>query len=68
MVMGAENKIIKTLEEMNLNLERIAKALERAYPSVIITAYNEITEETRSALRRIESTRGDYYRPTHKWE
>ena len=63
MVMEAENKIIKTLEEMNSNLERIAKALERAYPSVIITAYDKITEEMRSPLRR-----GDYYRPTHKWE
>lgn len=62
-------KLTKTLEEMNSNLERIAKTLERAYPPVIITAPKEITkEETRSVLERLESTRGVYNPVTCKWE
>lgn len=68
MVTEGMYKIIETLEEMNSNLERIAKALERAFPPVIITAQKEITEETRSALRSIESTRGVFNPTTYKWE
>lgn len=69
MAMEVENKIIKTLEEMNSNLERVANALERAYPPVIITAPKEITEEkTRSVLERLESTRGIFNPATYEWE
>lgn len=44
--MEAEYKIIKTLEEMNSNLERIAKALDRAFPPLIITT-NKTIEPTK---------------------
>lgn len=42
--------IIETLEKMNSNLERIATALERAYPPEIITDKKENTEDRRSQL------------------
>ena len=66
--MSEMDNLMNLINEQNKILERIAKAIERAYPSVTITAHNEITEEMLSPLRRIESTRGDYYRPTLKWE
>ena len=71
--------IIETLEKMNSNLERIATALERAYPPVIIPDQKELTkgiteEMVKDALsqfsryRKSESTSG-YYNPiTRNWE
>ena len=68
--------IIETLEKMNSNLERIATALERAYPPVIIPDQKELTKEITkemvedvfSKFRGSESTTG-YYNPIkRKWE
>lgn len=68
--------IIETLEKMNSNLERIATALERAYPPLIISAQedetrkitNEMVEDVLSRFRISESTLG-YYNPIkRKWE
>ena len=39
-------ELIKTLEVMNSNLERIAKALERAHPPHIITVSNNTIKST----------------------
>ena len=66
--MSEMDNLIYLISEQNKLLERIAKVLERAFPPVIITAQNEITEEARSTLRRLESTRGVYNPATYKWE
>lgn len=54
--------IIDTLEKMNSNLERIATALERAYPPAISIAQEEMTEDMRPQLKRSE-LKMDYYDP-----
>ena len=53
--------IIETLEKINSNLERIAKALERAYPPVIITAQKEMTEDMRSQLKKGSESAIEFY-------
>lgn len=67
--MSEMDNLMYLINEQNKLLERIANALERAYPPVIITAKEEITEVVRrSVLDRIESTSGVYNPATYKWE
>lgn len=66
--MSEMDNLMYLISEQNKLLERIANALERAYPPVIITAQKETTEEVRSPLRRLESTLGVYNPATYKWE
>ena len=56
-------KLIETLEKMNLNLERIATAFERAYPPLMITTTKDTTEDVPSMLKKLDSI-GYVYKPS----
>ena len=61
-------KLIETLGEMNSNLERIAKVLERAYPPLMITTTKDTTEDVPSMLEKLDSI-GYVYKPSiYSWE
>ena len=60
-------KLIETLERMNSNLERIATALERAYPLLMITTPKEITEDVPSMLEKLDSIKYVYKPSTYSW-
>ena len=57
--------IIDTLEKMNSNLERIATALERAYPPAISIAQEEMVEFKCDKCGLERSTHLPWYAP---WE
>ena len=60
--------IIETLEKMNSNLERIATALERAYPPLMVTTTKDTTEDVPLMLKKLDSI-GYVYRPSiYSWE
>ena len=56
-------KLIETLEKMNSNLERIATALERAYPPLMIATTKDTTEDVPSMLKKLDSI-GYVYKPS----
>lgn len=60
--------IIETLEKMNSNLERIATALERAYPPAISIAQEEMTGDMRPQLKRPVPTKEYYDIIKRRWE
>ena len=60
--------IIETLEKMNSNLERIATALERAYPPLMITTTKDTTEDVPSMPNKLDSIKYVYKPITYTWE
>ena len=56
----AIEEMYKIIEKMNSNLERIATALERAYPPLMITTTKDTTEDVPSMPKKLDSIRYVY--------